>query len=274
MSKDKPKTENQNNGVDTAMAVGQIASSIAGFWFPTIPVVASVLAAIKGWIDQRHLEERLNQINNTMFQLSLSQRSLSPDQVKKVMLKSIEDLNSHDYFAMKKSLEYVIAEAQPEVVDAFIETMLQFIYETGDKRSLAEEEMEILQNCTANVIELLRIIGKYIAVHAEGAEKDDHPEDYIQWNNFSDFAGLDHLSLTQLLVKGTTDNPVENALYRPVSMGRAFLKLTRLGVIDARFTLYPGSNATTDVTIFRPTFFGRDIIERIRVIDKTLKLKQ
>ena len=115
MSKDKPKTENQNNGVDTAMAVGQIASSIAGFWFPTIPVVASVLAAIKGWIDQRHLEERLNQINNTMFQLSLSQRSLSPDQVKKVMLKSIEDLNSHDYFAMKKSLEYVIAEAQRQL---------------------------------------------------------------------------------------------------------------------------------------------------------------
>ena len=59
--------ENRKNKiVNVAYTAGEIGANLAGLWFPSIPIVAAVISGVKEWVDQKHLNDRLNYIEKSI----------------------------------------------------------------------------------------------------------------------------------------------------------------------------------------------------------------
>lgn len=59
--------ENRKNKiVNVAYIAGEIGANLAGLWFPGIPIVAAVISGVKEWVDQKHLNDRLNYIEKSI----------------------------------------------------------------------------------------------------------------------------------------------------------------------------------------------------------------
>ena len=265
---DKKKKDEIAGVLSTAAEIG---ADVAGLWFPVIPIVASVISGVKGLVDQRHLNERLTHIEESISKMEEELYHNSIEQAAIYINNKIKTLNTHDFYAVKRDLRFLIADAQPEVVDTFVSSLLHFLHD--EDHSMDEEVMDILIQFNAHDIALMEKVEQYrnqqykIEDAKEENEKPDGKTITVimgfKWDEFADFLGYKGKKLRDALTGGAYKQGDGKYSFNFAYMGRSLLILQSLGVFDLAFKMYVGSSSVTDIYFVTITQFGNEILKHI-----------
>lgn len=269
----------KNKIVNTAYTAGEIGANVAGLWFPGIPIVAAVISGIKEWVDQKHLNDRLNHIEESISEIEEKIYHNSADQAATYISSQISDFNQHDYYSFKRDLRFLIADAQPEVVDTFVSVLLQFLHEKNVRHSMDEEVMDILLQFNAHDIDLMEKVEQYRNYryktedakeeNEDGKEKHEDSRKTItvimgfKWEEFAEYLGHKGKKLSDALTEGAYKLENGEYSYEFSYLGRSLLKLQSLGVFDLPFKMYLGSSSAADIEFITITQFGNEILKHI-----------
>ena len=263
--------EKKNNIKNTTATVAEISANVAGIWFPHIPIIASVILSIKETIDRRQLDKRLNCIEKSISELEKNIYHKSPSQVTSFFTSQISGLNSHDYYSFRRNIRFLIADAQPEVVDTFVSALLHFLHDEDVRHSMDEEVMDILLQFNAHDIDLMERIelyrnSRYKIEDAKEKNEDDKTITVImgfKWEEFAEFLGYKDKKLRDALTEGTYKQENGEYSFDFAYLGRVLLKLQSLGVFDLAFKMYFGSSSVMDIENVTITQFGNEILKHI-----------
>lgn len=128
----------------------------------------SVILSIKETVDRRQLDKRLNCIEKSISELEKNIYHESPSRVTSFFTSQISGLNSHDYYSFRRNIRFLIADAQPEVVDTFVSALLHFLHDEDVRHSMDEEVMDILLQFNAHDIDLMERIPIAVFVARSG----------------------------------------------------------------------------------------------------------
>ena len=242
--------------------------------FPAIPIVTSIITSIKGFVDQRHLNERLNHIEESIYKIEENHYHTIAEQVTSFIPERIEKLNSHDYYSLKRDLRFLIADASPELVDTFVSALLDFLHDTNVNHTMAEEVMDILLQFNAHDIDLMEKVEEYrnsrYQIEDENDEKRVTNEDKsisvimgFKWDEFAEYLGYKGKTLHDALTGGAYKIADGEYSYDFSFLGRSLLKLQSLGVFDLAFKMYVGSSSLTDIENVSITQFGNEILKHV-----------
>jgi uncharacterized protein YutE (UPF0331/DUF86 family) len=269
--------DKKNKIVNVAYTAGEIGANFAGLWFPGIPIVAAVISGVKEWVDQKHLNDRLSHIEKSITVIEEKIYNNSTDQAAALISARISDFDQHDYYSFKRNLKFLIADAQPEVVDTYVSVLLHFLHDENATHSMDEEVMDILLQFNAHDVDLMERVEQYrnYRYQIEDADENkDGKEDKednntftvimgFKWDEFAEFLGYKDKKLSDALTGGAYKLENGEYSYEFSYLGRSLLKLQSLGVFDLYFKMYLGSSSVTDVEFITITQFGNEILKHI-----------
>lgn len=185
--------DKKNKIVNVAYTAGEIGANFAGLWFPGIPIVAAVISGVKEWVDQKHLNDRLSHIEKSITVIEEKIYNNSTDQAAAFISARISDFDQHDYYSFKRNLKFLIADAQPEVVDTYVSVLLHFLHDENATHSMDEEVMDILLQFNAHDVDLMERVEQYrnYRYQIEDADENkDGKEDKEDNNTFTVIMGF------------------------------------------------------------------------------------
>lgn len=171
-----------------AKSIFNVGTNTLSVLFPEIAIFKSVFDEVSKYIDPKWMQKRCNDIGRIFIRKLIDRNAMlvsfsEEEQAQKVsesINNAISSLSEHNYFTLRRDLRYLFTDAQPELLDPLIDTIIEFIYgdkeddnngkstdhqsvesESKDVRSMSEEVLEILTSFNAHDIDLLRAIKQF-----------------------------------------------------------------------------------------------------------------
>lgn len=267
-----------SNNEDYGALVYQIA--LAG-----IPVVGSVISEIIGYFNEKEIIKRIETLDS-----KFNQMDASVENIKDI----ISNFSEHDYYTLRRNLKHLIIDAQPEVVESFNNSIVDFIL-YDKNRTMAEEASEILRDLNSNDIELLELIKYFMSLNLlqkkknETLEKINNPdkekgrwrdrqiifdERTIFWEDFISFLDIRNVKSKislDIILNSTFNSSRGDIVYDFAFMGKSFIKLQRLGVLSMDFVTTYGTSSQNNVNRFHLSLFGEKLLTYIDISAKIEK---
>jgi|GEM_PF-4916194 len=131
------------NFSDTKLALPKAVVKTA---LSAVPVIGSAVTEIIGYFDDKYIEKRLLKLESKLGELKILENFIT----------ALNELDEHKYYSFRNNLKFLLTEAVPETVDAFLLAMIDSIM--SETHEMAEEACEIIRQLNANDIRTLRLL--------------------------------------------------------------------------------------------------------------------
>lgn len=273
------------------------ATNVAGTFFPPIAILKGIYDESSGYIDRKHLNTRLQKIENTLKKILKNYPIDGISSTDEELNAKIASMDEHSYFTMRRSLKYILEEADTETIEALLSAWIEYISNQGDQHLMDEEVLEILADFNAHDINLMRLVGSFIQ-NSEQKEKNNLIEklknqqnsagkwvdrnvilgsNTILWDDFADYIKIPKMDFGYLLVEPLQKKPLiaeepNNNLTEDFSyLARSIVKLSNIGVLNVDYNLTTGNSSDRDINRFHVTMFGNEIIRHIERTDSLIE---
>ncbi len=249
-------------------------------WIKLIPAVISVFNELILFSDAKDVEERLAELETRVESMGIEQQQFSD---------LVNGLSPHEKYAFRNFLKHYCLEALPEVTDAMICALVDFV---ADKKSdIREEICEILKQFNAVDIESMRRIREIVLDEEITRRRRDEtlakieeqkgrkwkdtviylPGRTILWEDFIAVRGCgtdadgkrkEWIPNVRELMTGQFTNSEEKEVVLS-QFPRSVMKLQSLGVLIIYNTTLTGSSPMFNIEKFILTNYGVKILEYI-----------
>lgn len=275
--------------------VGEIVNAGAGILssvnpaFSLIPIFVYAVNWTFGLASPEYIIKRLNKINEKLIK-----RKISIDDFKKEVL----NLSEHNEYIVLNHLRNILLTAIPETVDIYIELIIDFIMkkEYDEKETLCE----IVNLLNKKDIQLLHMIEEYkdngdreyYDKNTEKAQKEKIENEKkdrsdktpylglkkirwvdrnvvidnsstIFWKDFEKYYELQTGEMGFILLGETMDEE-GNKSKEWAYLGKSFIKLQNLGILELDYINTTGNINSLNVERFHITLFGNELLKYIR----------
>lgn len=275
--------------------VGEIVNAGAGILssvnpaFSLIPIFVYAVNWTFGLASPEYIIKRLNKINEKLIK-----RKISIDDFKKEVL----NLSEHNEYIVLNHLRNILLTAIPETVDIYIELIIDFIMkkEYDEKETLCE----IVNLLNKKDIQLLHMIEEYkdngdreyYDKNTEKAQKEKIENEKkdrsdktpylglkkirwvdrnvvidnsstIFWKDFEKYYELQTGEMGFILLGETMDEEC-NKSKEWAYLGKSFIKLQNLGILELDYINTTGNINSLNVERFHITLFGNELLKYIR----------
>lgn len=263
--------------------VGEMVNAGAGILnsvnpaFSLIPIFVYAVNWTFGLASPEYIIKRLNKINEKLIK-----RKISIGDFKNEVL----NLSEHNEYIVLNHLRNILLTAIPETVDIYIELIIDFIMkkEYDDKETLCE----IVNLLNKSDLNLLYMINDYIEngsrefykKNIEKNKKQDEENENIYfkfkdrnlivddkntifWKDFEKYYELQTGEMGFILLGETMDeegNKSKDWAY----LGKSFIKLQNLGILELDYINTTGNINSLNVERFHITLFGNELLKYIR----------
>lgn len=275
--------------------VGEMVNAGAGILssvdpaFLLIPIFVYAVNWTFGLASPEYIIKRLNKINEKLIK-----RKISIDDFKNEVL----NLSEHNEYIVLNHLRNILLTAIPETVDIYIELIIDFIMkkEYDDKETLCE----IVNLLNKKDIQLLHMIEEYrnngdreyYDKNTEKAQKEKIENEKkdrsdktpylglkkirwvdrnvvidnsstIFWKDFEKYYELQTGEMGFILLGETMDEE-GNKSKKWAYLGKSFIKLQNLGILELDYINTTGNINSLNVERFHITLFGNELLKYIR----------
>ena len=275
--------------------VGEMVNAGAGILssvdpaFLLIPIFVYAVNWIFGLASPEYIIKRLNKINEKLIK-----RKISIDDFKNEVL----NLSEHNEYIVLNHLRNILLTAIPETVDIYIELIIDFIMkkEYDDKETLCE----IVNLLNKKDIQLLHMIEEYrnngdreyYDKNTEKAQKEKIENEKkdrsdktpylglkkirwvdrnvvidnsstIFWKDFEKYYELQTGEMGFILLGETMDEEGNKSKIWAY-LGKSFIKLQNLGILELDYINTTGNINSLNVERFHITLFGNELLKYIR----------
>lgn len=282
--------ENTRKRINNSLEMVNIAAGIlstANPEFSIIPIFVYAVNRTLGLASEEYITERIKKINE-----KLEEKKININDFKEKML----NLSQHNEYIVLNHLRNIILTCIPEMVDIYIEVLLDFIMKKEYKEK--EEICEIVNQLNRNDLELLKMIKEYSKngkkeFYNKNQEKEDkkikdkneiinnknqtfkrvnfvdrnvviNNRYTIFWKDFEKYYELQSAEMGLILLFNTideNDKPSNKWAY----IGRSFIKLQNLGIIEMDYINTTGNINSLNIDRFHVTLFGKIILSYIKL---------
>lgn len=298
MNNNHKKSDNiilEENTINKLENVGEIANIGAGILscvnpvFSLIPIFVYAVNWTFGLASPEYIKRRLNKFN-----VKLQKRKIDIDDFKNEIL----NLSEHNEYIVLNHLRNILLTTIPETVDIYIELIIDFIInkEYDEKETLCE----IVNLLNKKDIQLLHMIKEYrkngnreyYNKNTEKARKEKIENEKIDeynsnanhrlpklkwvdrnvviddsntifWKDFEKYNELQTGEMGFILLGQTTDEEGRESK-EWAYMGKSFVKLQNLGILELDYINTPGNISSLNVERFHVTLFGCDLLKYIK----------
>lgn len=254
--------------------------------FAVIPLFTYAIKRVLGLASPEYIKERLS-----TFSDRLEKRKITIEEFKV----EVKKLSEHDEYIVLNHLRDMLLTCVPEMLDIYIEVIIDFIMKKNYKNG--EEICEIISQLNVNDLNLMRKIKKYIdsekqenkTFKQDEAKKSRENEGGLKkivfrdrniilddkytifWKEFERYYDLKSGEMGLILLfKTKNENGMESDEWARI--GRAFLKLQNLGVLELECVNTVGTINVLNIDRFHITLFGREILEYIGKCSDVIEL--
>ncbi len=254
--------------------------------FAVIPLFTYAVNRVLGLASPDYIKERLS-----MFSDRLEKRKITIEEFKV----EVKKLSEHDEYIVLNHLRDMLLTCVPEMLDIYIEVIIDFIMKKNYKNG--EEICEIISQLNVNDLNLMKKIKNYIDNEKQESKlfKQDETlkskenesglkkivfqdrnmivdDKYtIFWKEFERYYDLKSGEMGLILLfKTKNENGMESDEWARI--GRAFLKLQNLGVLEIECANTVGTINVLNIDRFHITLFGREILEYIGKCSDVIEL--
>lgn len=256
--------------------------------FAVTPLFTYAINRVLGLASPEHIKERLS-----AFSDRLEKRKITIEEFKV----EIKKLSEHDEYIVLNYLRDMLLTCVPEMLDIYIEVIIDFIMKKNYKNG--EEICEIISQLNVNDLNLMKKIKNYIDSEKQESKlfKQDETlkskenesglkkivfqdrnmildDKYtIFWKEFERYYDLKSGEMGLILLfKTKNENGIESDAWARI--GRSFLKLQNLGVLELECINTVGTINVLNIDRFHITLFGREILEYIGKCSDVIELKK
>lgn len=256
--------------------------------FAVTPLFTYAINRVLGLASPEHIKERLS-----AFSDRLEKRKITIEEFKV----EIKKLSEHDEYIVLNYLRDMLLTCVPEMLDIYIEVIIDFIMKKNYKNG--EEICEIISQLNVNDLNLMKKIKNYIDSEKQESKlfKQDEilkskenesglkkivfqdrnmilDDKYtIFWKEFERYYDLKSGEMGLILLfKTKNENGMESDEWARI--GRSFLKLQNLGVLELECINTVGTINVLNIDRFHITLFGREILEYIGKCSDVIELKK
>lgn len=259
------------------------ALSLVNPTFLAIPVIASVSNELFAYFDSKSTEKRLLQLQEAVEHTGVEIPEFA-EQVSK--------LDEHGQYVVRNIVKHLCLSAPPEVTDTLNKAIIDLIM--NEPHGMPEHICEILQQCNANDIKLLRRIKRFqidgdkSAYHQKLIEtkKDANSrgihdrsilygeQNTIFWSDFTKtlWTGTEitdiGVLLNQRILAEDSEGNCSIEILDLAYLARSIIKLQNLGVLQCDFITTMGTTSTNHIDRFHITLFGKKLLEYIDIDEK------
>lgn len=273
--------------IDTfQMILNQVATAIDlyptnSLWIKSISAVISVFNELIMFCDAGEVESRLSDLEAKVEELEISQEQF---------INSVNSMSYHDKYAFRNFLKSYCLETLPEVTDAMIYALIDFVMD--QKSGIKEEVCEILKQFNAIDIKCMKRIKSIInnkeitqkrrneAITVIEEQKDKgwkdnvlfYPGKTVIWGDFVEYKGeeVDKTgnitewipNVTDLMLGSFVNDEKEEAVMSQSS--RSLIKLQNLGVVIIFNQMLLGDSPMFNIQKFTLTNYGIKILDYIK----------
>lgn len=285
----KDDTINKIKNVEEIVNAGAGILSSIDPAFSLIPIFVYAVNWTFGLASPEYIIKRLNKINEKLIK-----RKISIDDFKNEVL----NLSEHNEYIVLNHLRNILLTAIPETVDIYIELIIDFIMkkEYDEKETLCE----IVNLLNKKDIQLLHMIKEYIKngsreyyknnikKNKEQEEENKKIDEYnknsnnqikkikfrdrnivldetstIFWKDFEKYYELQASEMGFILLGQTIDEE-GNKSKEWAYIGKSFIKLQNLGILELDYINTTGNINSLNVERFHITLFGNELLKYIR----------
>lgn len=285
----KDDTINKIKNVEEIVNAGAGILSSIDPAFSLIPIFVYAVNWTFGLASPEYIIKRLNKINEKLIK-----RKISIDDFKNEVL----NLSEHNEYIVLNHLRNILLTAIPETVDIYIELIIDFIMkkEYDEKETLCE----IVNLLNKKDIQLLHMIKEYIKngsreyyknnikKNREQEEENKKIDEYnknsnnqikkikfrdrnivldetstIFWKDFEKYYELQASEMGFILLGQTIDEE-GNKSKEWAYIGKSFIKLQNLGILELDYINTTGNINSLNVERFHITLFGNELLKYIR----------
>lgn len=256
--------------------------------FAVIPLFTYAINRVLGLASPEHIKERLS-----AFSDRLEKRKITIEEFKV----EIKKLSEHDEYIVLNYLRDMLLTCVPEMLDIYIEVIIDFIMKKNYKNG--EEICEIISQLNVNDLNLMKKIKNYIDSEKQESKlfkqdetlKSKENENGLKkivfqdrnmilddkytifWKEFERYYDLKSGEMGLILLfKTKNENGMESDEWARI--GRSFLKLQNLGVLELECINTVGTINVLNIDRFHITLFGREILEYIGKCSDVIELKK
>lgn len=272
----KDDTINKIKNVEEVVNAGAGILSSVDPAFSLIPIFVYAVNWTFGLASPEYIIKRLNKINEKLIK-----RKISIDDFKNEVL----NLSEHNEYIVLNHLRNILLTAIPETVDIYIELIIDFIMrkEYEDKETLCE----IVNLLNKSDLNLLYMINDYIKngsrefykKNIEKNKKQDEKNENIYfkfkdrnlivddkntifWKDFEKYYELQTGEMGFILLGETMDEE-GNKSKEWAYLGKSFIKLQNLGILELDYINTTGNINSLNVERFHITLFGNELLKYI-----------
>ena len=257
------------------------AMSLVNPAFLAIPVIASVSNELFSYFDSKNTERRLLQLQNTIEASDIKINEFA-DQVAR--------LDEHSQYVVRNTVKHLCLCAQPEVTDSLNKALIDLIM-NEPCGGMSEHVCEILQQCNADDIELLRHIKwftlygdksiyrqKLLETQKDAKSEGIHDRSYfhgekntIFWMDFIKSLPLGEavtdmsIFFNRKFAQKSPDGMAKEEIIDFAYIARSIIKLQSLSVLQCDFVTTLGTISQNHIDRFHITFFGQKLLEYIDI---------
>lgn len=257
--------------------------------FALIPIFVYAINWTFGLASPEYIVKRLNKINEKLIK-----RKISIEDFRNEIL----SLSEHNEYIVLNHLRNILLTAIPESVDIYIELIIDFIMkkEYDEKETLCE----IVNMLNKKDIQLLHMIKEYRSngdreyykKNTEKAQKEKLENEEIDKNNRTPYLGLKKIKWTDrnvvidssntifwrdfekyhelqagemgFILLGQTTDEEGNESKEWAYIGKSFIKLQNLGILELDYINTTGNINSLNVERFHITLFGNELLKYIK----------
>ena len=257
--------------------------------FSLIPLFVYAINWTFGLASPKYIVKRLNKINEKLIK-----RKIDIEDFKNEIL----SLSEHNEYIVLNHLRNILLTAIPENVDIYIELIIDFIVkkEYDEKETLCE----IVNMLNKKDIQLLNMIKEYRSngnreyydKNTERAQREKVEKEKIDKNNRTPYLGLEKIKFVNrnvvidssntifwrdfekyyelqagemgFILLGQTTNEEGNESNEWAYIGKSFIKLQNLGLLELDYINTTGNINSLNVERFHITLFGNELLKYIR----------
>lgn len=259
------------------------ALSLVNPAFLAIPVIASVSNELFAYFDSKSTEKRLLQLQKAVESAGVEIPEFA---------EQVSQLDEHSQYVVRNTVKHLCLSAQPEVTETLIKATIDLIM--NEPYGMPEHICEILQQCNADDILLLRLIKQFqsdgdkstyhqklLEAQTDADSGGMHDRSYfhgeqntIFWSDFTKILllGENALDMSILLNRkfATRDSEgnVNEGIIDFAYIAKSIIKLQNLGVLQCDFIPTAGTSSLNHIDRFHITFFGQRLLEYIDINEK------
>jgi len=278
----------KKESIKTVLNIASPVASAGSLLLPplvVVPIIASVYNEVCSYWDSKSIKNRLQSLQD-----EIEKHKISIDDFAQHTFK----LGEHEQYVLRNNIKHLCLMAQPETTDMLNKAIIECVMKKSF--GLAEHACEILQQCNATDITLLKLVKDFQVngpkdeykkklVDAKKSEKSGGWQDRniaygedttIFWKDFTKMMHLDGLSynlggfLSLPCKLGTPDDEWGGKEYPYLAyLAKSILKMQNLGVLQCEYYTTLNITSSSNIERFHITLFGKKLLEYIDVDTRT-----